>query len=68
MKKLNSIQKGFSSLENKKLQNLSKISGGDIVEETWTNEQTCGVDGNTPDHVQFSDDNKKMRPCSIIGG
>ncbi|MDR6548525.1 putative peptide modification target (TIGR04139 family) [Chryseobacterium rhizosphaerae] len=46
MKKLNGM-KNFSSLENKKLNDLSKINGGLMMAETtmqWTHETGSGSD------------------------
>ncbi|MCD9618053.1 grasp-with-spasm system A modified peptide [Chryseobacterium gleum] len=47
MKKLNGMKRDFSSLENKKMNDLSKITGGLMMAETtmqWTHETGSGSD------------------------
>lgn len=60
MKKLTGMEKGFSSLENKKLHDLKSIQGGGgATNDTWT-DATCN--NNTPDTQAYRDGEKVDGP------
>lgn len=60
MKKLTGMEKGFSSLENKKLHDLKSILGGSgATNDTWT-DSTC--QNNIPDTISYRDGERVPSP------